>query len=66
MLLMKMWIGRDSVIQLNNGESWTLFMLLFDFGCQMMSSLLSVLKWKNVRHNVYIIYFTFSGALYKL
>ena len=49
-LLMKMWIGRDSVIQLNSGESWTLFMLLFDFGCQMMSPVLSMLKWRNIRN----------------
>lgn len=35
-LFIKTWISRDSVIQLNNGELWTLF-LLFDLGCQMMS-----------------------------
>ena len=49
-LMMKTWFSRDSVIQLNNGELWTLFMLLFDFGCQMMSSVLSMLKWKNIRN----------------
>jgi hypothetical protein len=63
-LMMKTWFSSGSVIQLNNSEPWTLFML-FDF-----------VKWchlfclccngKTYIINVYIIYFTFLGALFKL
>jgi hypothetical protein len=61
---MKTWFGRDSVIQLNNGESWTLFMLLFDFGCQMMSSVLPMLKGKKYKKLMFTLYILQSQEHY--
>jgi len=52
------------MIQLNNDESWTLFMLLFDFGCQMISSVLSVLKWKKHKKLMFTLYILHSQEHY--